>query len=234
MTAENFFIALEEVFKSSPFLGLGASFLAGIFFSFSPCVYPLIPITLAVVGAVSASTKLKGFLVSLIFVLGVSAIYTFLGVISSVFGVLIGTFYINPFTYFILAAVFFFLSALEFGIFKFNLPLSINYSPDSKKGLLSVFVLGMISGFAMIPCNFPVLGGILTLIALKGNVFYGAVALFIFSLGYGLILLILGTFASLVKKVPKQGKWGVVIKKSFGVGFAAIGVYFLVRFFSLM
>jgi len=232
--AENFFITLEEVFRSSPFLGLGASFLAGIFFSFSPCVYPLIPITLAVVGAVSASTRLKGLLVSLVFVLGVSVIYTFLGVASSIFGVLVGAFYINPITYFVLAGVFFFLSAVEFGVFKLHIPLAINYSPDSKKGLLPVFILGMVSGFAMIPCNFPVLGGILALIALKKSVFYGAAALFIFSLGYGVILLVLGTFASLVKKLPRQGRWAVFIKKGFGVGFAAIGVYFLVKFFSLV
>ncbi|MFH1503952.1 MAG: cytochrome c biogenesis protein CcdA [Candidatus Omnitrophota bacterium] len=231
---ENLLIALETIFKSSPIIGLGVSFLAGILSSFSPCIYPLIPVTLAVIGASSAAAKFRGFSISLTFVLGISVTYTFLGIVSSYFGILLGTFRVNPLTYLILGFVFLFLGALEFGILKLNIPFSLNYNPGPKKGLISIFILGIISGFAMIPCSFPVLSGILTLITLRKSVFYGASALFIFSLGYGMILLVLGTFASLIKKIPKQGVWALIVKKGLGLSFVIIGLYFLSKSFRMI
>ena len=95
--AEQFLANLENIFVTSPFWGLGASFLAGMLVSFSPCIYPLIPVTLGIVGAVSASTRFKGFFISLVFVLGVALVYTILGIVSSVFGILLGRFFVNPF-----------------------------------------------------------------------------------------------------------------------------------------
>jgi len=228
--AEQFLIYLEEVFGTNPVLGLGASFLAGVVVSFSPCIYPLIPITLGVVGAASASTKFKGFFISLVFVLGISLVYTILGVASSLFGILLGRFFVNPVTYLILTLVFFLLGASYLGIIKLNIPFSLSYNQGAKKGFFSIFIMGVVGGLAVIPCNFPVLGAILSLISLKRNVFYGGTALFLFSLGYGVILIILGTFTALIRKLPKQGLWLIIIKRIVGLIFAAMGVYFLMKF----
>ncbi len=228
-------INLEKIFTTSHIWGLGASFFAGFLVSFSPCIYPLIPITLGVTGAAACTSKLRGFTTSFVFVLGIASVYTLLGIASSVFGLFLATFFINPFTYFFLSAIFFVLGCSLTGIIKLNIPFfSINQEHSPKKGLISVFVLGAISGFAIIPCNFPVLGAILSLISLKKSVLYGGTALFLFSLGYGTTLIILGTFSSLIKRLPKGGKWLIVIHKIIGLLFLAIGSFFLFKFITLI
>lgn len=223
-------IGLGKLFTSFSFLGLGASFLSGILVSFSPCIFPLIPITLGIVGAVSATTKLRGFLVSFVFVLGVAFIYTILGVLSALFGILWGAIFINPITYMALAIIFFTLSASSFGLIKINMPLSLGCTYKAKGNLISLFILGIISAFALIPCNFPVLGGILSLISIERNVLYGGTALFLFALGQGTLLIILGTSTSLIKKLPKQSLWLVIIRKFLGLVLALMGIYFMIKF----
>lgn len=227
---EQLLINLEKIFLASPLLGLGASFLGGVLVSFSPCVYPLIPITLGVVGATKTSSHLKGFLISLTFVLGVAFVYTALGIISSVFGILLGNLFINPITYLVLAIVFLFLGISCFDFINLKIPFSVHWA---KKGTFSVFILGAISGLAIIPCSFPVLGAILSFIALKKSILYGGLALFLFSLGYGTILLILGTFTSLIKKLPKEGFWVVFAERVPGVIFIIMGIYFVLKFITL-
>ncbi|MDP8290319.1 MAG: cytochrome c biogenesis protein CcdA, partial [Candidatus Susulua stagnicola] len=115
-------VNLDKLFTPFTFLGLGISFIAGVLASLSPCILPLIPITLGIVGAVSASTKLRGFLISLSFVLGLSVIYTTLGIVSAFFGILLGTLFINPITYIVLAILFFLFSAISLGLISINLP----------------------------------------------------------------------------------------------------------------
>ena len=228
-------LELEEIFKTSPFLGLGVSFLAGILVSFSPCIYPLIPITLGVVGAESALTKLKGFFISLTFVLGIAFVYTILGIISSFFGILLGTFLANPTTYLVLTIIFIILGLSLLGGIKINIPFfAFNYECSENKEFFSIFILGMVSGLAIIPCNFPVLGAILSLISLRKSVLYGGIALFFFSLGYGAILIVLGTFTALIRKLPKQGSWLIITKRVFGVILVATGIYFLLKFIALI
>lgn len=228
-------INLEKVFTASPGLGLGASFLAGVLVSFSPCIYPLIPITLGIVGVESASTRLRSFSISLIFVLGFAVVYTVLGIISSLAGKLLGVFFVNPITYLILTVILFFLGFSSLAGFTINIPFfSFNYDSGKGKDYFSIFILGMVSAFGIIPCSFPVLGAILSLISLQQNIIYGAVALFLFSLGFGTLLIILGTFSGLIKKLPKQGLWLIVVKRISGLLLITVGVYFLFKFINLI
>jgi thiol:disulfide interchange protein DsbD len=271
----HFLINLEKIFDSSPILGLGVSILGGIVVSLSPCIMPLIPITLSIVGATTASSRLKGFLISLIFVLGIATTYTILGATTAFFGVFLGKVFDNLITYSILGILFLifglYLVGRNFGItvsasavvlvifymifcgnkklillallillgfiisqnIKLNfLSFSYNYSPKATK--ISIFILGLISGLAIVPCNFPVLGAILSIIYFKKDVLYGASALFLFSLGYGVILIALGTFTSLLNKLPKQGFGLIIIRKSLGLILIFMGAYFVSRFIRLM
>jgi len=223
---------LEEIFNSSPTLGLGVSFLAGILVSFSPCIFPLIPITLGVVGATSVSSRAKGFFVSAVFVLGIATIYTVLGVIAALFQVIFEKFFINPITYIFLGLFFIMMGLSLLGLIKINF-FSFTHNYKHKPTYPSIFVLGLISGLSIIPCNFPVLGSILTLISLKKDIVYGAVALLIFSLGYGTVLIILGTFTSLIAKLPKRSKMVIIINKSLGVVMLLMGIYFFLKFVSM-
>lgn len=226
---EQLLINLERTLQTSPFLGLFSSFIAGIIVSFSPCIYPLIPITLSIVGVASTSSRKKGFLLSFIFVLGICFVYTILGFSAALLGFVFNLFFINPITYFLLTIIFFILGLSTLDII--NLHISF-FTPhyDYKKGLISLFILGIISGLALVPCNFPVLGAILTLISLKKNILYGGLALFLFSLGYGTVLIFLGTFSSFIGKLPKQNIWFTVIRKIQGGVILIMGIYFLVKF----
>ncbi|MEI8350505.1 MAG: cytochrome c biogenesis protein CcdA [Candidatus Omnitrophota bacterium] len=225
----HFLPELDKLFhSSSPLLGLVISFFAGIVASFSPCLWPLIPITLGIVGVTAATSRLKGFFISIIFVSGIAVFNTILGIFAASLGIFLNKFFNNPVTYIFLGILFFILGLSFLGILKISLfSLSYNYTP--KETMQSVFILGFISGLANIPCNFPVLGSILSLVSLKKDVVYAAAALFIFSLGYGTILVILGTFTSLISKLPKESKWLLVIRKIMGIGILGMGIYFITK-----
>ncbi|MDD5584260.1 MAG: cytochrome c biogenesis protein CcdA [Candidatus Omnitrophica bacterium] len=230
---EQTLLNLERFLNGSPIIGVGVSFLAGVLSSLSPCIYPLIPITLGIVGAAHAVSRSKGFVVSSLFVLGVALTYTTLGVIASAFGILLSIFFINPVTYVALALILITLGLYTLDIIKVNIPL---FAPtyNSRGNKLSVFILGIVSGFALIPCNIPVMGAILSIISLKKDIFYGGTCLFVFSLGYGVPLIILGTFASLIRRLPKQGLWLIMIKKGIGGLLIFTGIYFLVKFINIL
>ncbi len=228
----HFLHSLETIFNSSPGLGLGVSFLAGVLVSFSPCIFPLIPITLGVVGATAVNSRAKGFLTSAVFVLGIALIYTILGVAAALFNVVLEKFFVNPVTYIFLGLFFFAMGLSLLGFIKINF-FSFTHNYTHKPTYPSIFLLGLISGLSIIPCNFPVLGSILTLISLKKDVAYGAVALFLFSLGYGSILIILGTFTSLVAKLPKRSKIAIIIHRFVGIMMLLVGVYFFLKFISM-
>lgn len=223
-------INLDRLFNTSSGFGLIISFVAGVLAGFSPCIYPLIPITLGVIGKFCTSTKLHSAFVSLIFVLGVATLYTGLGVIASLAGLFLASFIVNPITYFILFLIFFVLGLSEYGFF--SLPLaffSVNYPQVNSRNLFSLFILGIISGLAMIPCNFPVLFSILDMIAAKRNIVYGGVALFIFSLGYGTLLIFFGIFGSLIRTLPKHPFWSIIAKNLIASVLIAVSIYFLYK-----
>jgi thiol:disulfide interchange protein len=226
---------LENLIVNHSYWGFLASFVAGVLSSFTPCIYPLIPITVGIIGAYSLSSRRRGFLLSLVFVLGISVIYTSLGVICALLGIFIGNIVFNPVAYGILAVLLFILGLAMFDI---NLLPAIKFSLTRDKftvtgrPFLSLFTSGMIAGIVAIPCIFPIVGAILSIITLKNNVVYGAANLFFFSLGYGLILIVLGTFTSFIWKLPKSGSWLIILKKCFGIILILIGGYFALKTFS--
>ncbi|MFA6281646.1 MAG: cytochrome c biogenesis protein CcdA [Candidatus Omnitrophota bacterium] len=224
---------LEASFSASPLLGLLASFLAGIIVSFSPCILPLVPITLSIVGATSVSSRRKGFAVSLVFVLGVATTYTILGILAAVFYVFIDKFFMNPFVYGFLSLFFTVMALSALGVVKFNF-FALNHNYKHKENLFSIFIFGAISGLAITPCNFPVLGSILTLISLRKDIFYNALALFLFALGSGLILVILGTFSSFIVKLPKRSLWLIIINRLLGIVMLFVGIYFFLKLISML
>jgi thiol:disulfide interchange protein DsbD len=230
---ENIATYLEGVVASYSALGMCAAFLAGIVASFSPCIYPLIPVTLGIIGAYSVSSKGKGFLLSLIFVLGIASVYTALGIISASLGIFFGQITAHPISYAVVGTLLLLFGLSQFEIIRipFLVP---QLTHKSKKSYLSVFFSGMVSGIVALSCILPVLGTILSIIALKKNVFYGAFSLFFFALGYGVILLVLGTFTSLISKLPKTGGWLIIIKRCVGIILISTSIYFFIKVFTLL
>ncbi|KKL22408.1 hypothetical protein LCGC14_2435740 [marine sediment metagenome] len=228
---EGFLQGLEGYLSASPFLAYIAVFLSGVLTSFTPCVYPMIPITIAYIGGRSGESRLKGLFLSIFYVIGMAATYSALGAFAAMTGKLFGAASTNPILYLVVANVFIFLGLSMLDVFTLPIPSFLTSRQPGKKsgGYFGAFLVGLLAGTVAAPCTAPVLGVVLTFVAAKQNVIYGMTLLFVFSIGLGTLLIIVGTFAGLMSSMPKTGKWSVAIKKIFGYLMIAAGEYFLVQ-----
>ena len=232
---EHFFNNIPQIIQSNPPLAFVAVFIAGVVVSFTPCVYPVIPLTLGFIGARSAGGKWKGFLLSLVYVLGMALTYAVLGAFASLSGKLFGQIGSHPLTYFFVANVCLLLGLSMLDVFQIP-QISIGNSLQAKKkgGFLGVFVVGLFSGLIVGPCTAPVLAAVLVYVASKHNLFYGFSLLFVFGYGVGFLMIILGTFTGLLASIPKSGKWLNRIKKIFGWVLILAAEYLLIKMGGLL
>ncbi len=194
-------------------------FIGGILTSFTPCVYPVIPITIGYIGARSAGKPLRGLGLSAIFVLGIAIIYSGLGLLSAATGTLFGSVSGSPYIMMGVAVIFAVMGFSMLGAFEIALPASWQgklQSSGKKTGLLGPLLVGMVSGLVMAPCVGPVIVALLAWVAKTQSLFLGWALLFVFSLGLGILFLVIGTFAGAIQALPKAGGWMEGIKKGFG------------------
>jgi cytochrome c-type biogenesis protein len=219
---EQFIQGLSVYLQESFILAYMAVYLGGVLVSFTPCVYPVIPITIAFIGARGGGSRGQGFLLSLIYVFGMAVTYTALGGIAALSGKLFGQMQTNPWTYFVMANICLLmgLSMLNVFMLPFRTPQFITrIQPRAKsKGLVSSFLIGAASGLVMGPCTAPVLAVLLGYAATRQDMLYAMT-----------LLIILGTFAGLLANLPKSGPWMTKIGSLFGWLLIAAGEYFLIQ-----
>jgi thiol:disulfide interchange protein DsbD len=206
-----------------------AAYLAGVLVSFTPCIYPVIPITAAVIGGQRDISGARGFVLSLFFVLGLALTYTALGVFAALTGKLFGTIQTSPLTLGALGGLFILMGLAMLDVFQLSLE---RYAPrgltgGNRKGIFGSFMIGVTSGLILGPCTAPVLAVILGVVAARQSVFFGGSLLFVFSLGVGSLLVLVGTFAGILASLPKSGAWMTGVKKLSGIVMLAAGAYFL-------
>ncbi|MBU0709918.1 MAG: sulfite exporter TauE/SafE family protein [Candidatus Omnitrophica bacterium] len=201
------------------------AFLGGILASFTPCVYPLVPVIVGYIGVKSQGERFKGFFLSLIFVTGIAITYSTLGLVASLTGTIFGKISSHPITYISVGIVIILFGVSMFGLIK--LPTLTVRPAKQKEGYLGVFLLGLTSGFLVSPCLTPVMGSILLYLSTKQSVLYGTTLLMSFAYGMGLIFVLAGTFSALLLNLPKPGKWTVYLKKLMALILIATGTYFL-------
>lgn len=206
-------------------LAISAGFLTAL----SPCVYPLIPITLSVMGARKYESPLQGFLVSLSYTLGMAAIYSTLGIIFASVGRMTGSLMQRPEALLIIALIFFLMALSSLGLFSLSLPekWSSKLGQLGGQGIKGAFLMGLVAGLLAAPCTGPVLGVILTIIAEKRDILWGLTLMLSFSLGMGLPFLLLGTFSSALLHLPKSGVWMEKVKKILGALMLSVAFYYL-------
>lgn len=203
-------------------------FAFGVAASLTPCVYPMIPITMVVVGA-KGGGRLRGFLLSLALVLGMAVTYSALGVLAARSGAAFGALAQRP-AFLVPVSLLFALFALSlFGAFEIRLPagLQARLQGGSRQGFLGAFLMGLVLGPISAPCVGPVVGTVLLGIATQGQVLLGALQLFTFALGMGVLFLAVGTFSA---SLPRSGEWLVTLKQFLGLvalGFAAWNIRLL-------
>ena len=231
---DNFFYFVDTLIKNHPLFSVPLVFISGVLVSFTPCFYPLIPVILGIIGINSDVSRRKALLLSIIYVLGLSFTYTVLGLVSSLTGSMFGEFAKRAFFQFTAAIVFMIMGLVLLDIMHIPLTFSLNLRPK-KMGYLGIFALGILSGLVVGGCTFPVLGSILALMVLNQNIFFVGLLLFIFSLGIGLIFIIVAVSeANLLEFLKKNAIFFLGIKKALGIMLVLISLYFLRRGFYLL
>lgn len=204
-------------------------FAAGFLASLTPCVYPVIPIIMGYVGGRSGGRKLKGFTLSLFFVLGLALVYSLLGVAAAMTGSLIGISFQNPIVVTAIAAIFIIMGLSLAGLFSIPVPawISSKVSGSHKSDIAGALIVGGIAAVIAAPCVGPVLIALLSWISQSGNVLLGFWLTFVFSLGMSVIFLVAGTFSGAIAALPRGGKWMSTVKYFFSALLIAGGIFFL-------
>lgn len=224
--------SIESHIESNLPLALVLIFIFGFLTSLTPCVYPLIPITLAVVGARAGAktNKRKAFKLSCIYVLGIATTYSLLGVLAAKTGALFGQALSYPSVIIAFAILFFAMALSIFGVFEIAVPakLTNKFQKNTKeKSSFAAFTAGLIAGIVASPCVGPVLVGVLAYIAKTQSLILGFVLLFTFAMGMGVLFIALGTFSNVIHKVPKSGPWMNLVKYILGSMLLALSLYYL-------
>ncbi len=221
---------IEKILKEKGLIaGILLAFLAGLFASLTPCVYPLIPITIGLFGAQDTASKFQGFKRSTIYVLGIAVTYTLLGVTAAWFGSVFGGAMQSPWVLSGIALLFIVLGTSSIGLFEIQVPGSIQtkLSQTSGNGAKKAFIMGLVAGIIAAPCVGPIVAGILLYVAQTQDPLLGALLLFSFSIGMGQLFLVLGTFSSMINNLPKSGGWLDASKVVFGAVFWGVAIYYL-------
>ncbi len=214
---ESLFSNIETLIQTNPPLAFFAIFVAGVFVSFTPCVYPVIPLTLGYIGARSAGNRWKGFSLSLVYVLGMALVYAVLGAFAALTGRLFGQIGSSPWAYFFVGNMCLLLGLSMLGLFETpQIAFSKEAPKKHRKGYLGAFWVGVFSGLIVGPCTAPVMAAILVYVSSRQNVLYGFSLLFTFGYGVGFLMILLGTFTGLLSSIPKSGAWLENVKKAFG------------------
>ncbi len=214
--------------KSGLLLSLLIVFFGGLMLNLTPCVYPLIPITVGYFGGQSEGRIGKLFLLGTLYVLGMALTYSVVGVVTSLSGAVFGTLLQNKFVIIGIALLFVALSLSQFGVYEFKLPDSLVAKAGSaKSGTFGAFFMGLTMGIVAAPCVGPFVLGMVTYVAAKGDPYYGLLMFFVMALGLGLPYLILALFSGKIKRLPRAGNWMEGIKHVFGFLLLAMAIYFV-------
>lgn len=235
------FSGISAQLSASPVSALALVFVAGVFTSLNPCIYPMIPITAAIVGGQTVGAekppKWRTAFLTFAYVFGLAAVYSTLGLVAGVTGTMFGTISTNPWLYFAMANVLILAALAMFDVIPIRLPaaLAARAATAGTAGRASgALVMGAMSGLVAAPCGAPVMAAILTWVGSKGSPTLGFVYLLVFSLGMCTLLVVVGLASGAAARLPRAGTWMVWVKKGFGVLMLAVAQYYLIEMGKLL
>ncbi len=203
-------------------------FLSGLALNLTPCVYPMIPITISYFGGQAQGRKGSLIAHASLYIIGMAVTYSILGVFAAMTGSLFGTALQHPPVLIFIALIMVLLALSMFDVYEFRMPAFLNrLAGGSQKGFFGTFLMGLTVGIVAAPCIGPFVLGLLTYVGNKGNAILGFVLFFVLAVGMGIPFLVLGVFSGSIKKLPRSGAWMVWVRKVFGFILLAMAVYFL-------
>lgn len=227
-------LKVSQYLQDRSFLLFPALFIAGLLMNLTPCVYPLIPITINVLsrfgaGAHGAAQVRRRKLLPIFYVLGIALAYALMGVVAAMTGQVFGSLLQSKAVSVAIAALMFVLGLWMIGVFSgaaiqnlaHKLPIS------EKHPRLGVFTMGAVSGLVAAPCTGPVLSTLLVLISQTKDPVYGFTLMIFFSFGFGSPYLVLGTLSQKMSKLPRIGYTMQIIKYVFASLMFALTAYYL-------
>ena len=215
-----------------PLEGLMFAFGGGLLASFSPCLYPMVPITIAIVGGgARAASRTRTFALALVYACGLAVAYSALGLLAGLSGSLFGAVSTNPWLHFAMANVMLLAAAMMADVIPVPVPASVQqFAANAGTGgrASGAFVMGAVSGLVAAPCGAPVLAGILSWVTLSHNAMLGFFYLLAFSFGMCALLLVVSLGADTVLRLPRPGAWMVNVKRFFALVLLGVAEYYLI------
>ncbi len=203
-------------------------FVGGLALNLTPCVYPLIPITISYFGGQTEGRKGSLLMHAIIYVLGMAITYSILGVIAALTGSLFGAALQNPYVLIVIAAILVGLALSMFDVYEIRMPTFLsNFAGGAKKGGFGTFFMGLTVGIVAAPCIGPFVLALLTFVGEKGDVVLGFWMFFTLAMGLGIPFVFLAIFSGSLHKLPRSGSWMVWVRTVFGFILVAMAVYFL-------
>jgi cytochrome c-type biogenesis protein len=224
--------SFEAYLRTGSPLAFAAAFLGGVLVSLTPCVYPILPVTVGFLGSRGGGSRRRTFLLSGAYAIGMALTYAALGMAAGLTGKVFGEVTAHPLSYLAMANVCLVLALSMFDVIRVPLPAFLSRTGSaggSADGIAGALVVGLFSGVIVGPCTAPVLGGLLLYVGASGNPLFGASLLFTFAMGMGLPVVALGAFAGLLAALPKSGAWTTRIQRAFGVLLLLAAEYLLLE-----
>lgn len=207
---------------------IALAFLLGLLLSLTPCIYPMVPITVGILQAQGSKSLSSNFLLALAYSAGLATTFAFLGLGAAFAGHMVGALLSNPIVIGVIVVLLIYVALSLFGLYELYIPRSLrNRGQMGKASYVSAFVFGAASGTVASPCLSPGLILMLTLVATLKSVPLGFILLFAFGFGLSVPLLIIGTFSSSLALLPQAGMWMLEINYLFGFMLFAMALYFL-------
>jgi thiol:disulfide interchange protein DsbD len=218
----------DDIASKGLFLAFLGVFIGGLALNLTPCIYPVIPITIGYFGAQSKGKTSYTMLLAVFYLLGMAIMYSSLGLVASLTGGLFGAALQNPIVLIIIALVMVGLSLSMFGVYEIQVPARLsNLAGTSKQGVVGAFFMGLTVGIVAAPCIGPFVLGLLTFVGENGNPLLGFSIFFTLAIGLGLPLVIIAILSGSIHKLPKSGQWMEWVRKLFGFILLGMALYFL-------
>ncbi|HVT39930.1 MAG TPA: cytochrome c biogenesis protein CcdA [Gemmatimonadaceae bacterium] len=210
-------------------------FLAGVLTSLTPCVYPMIPITAAIVGGASVGappSRRRAAMLTFAYVLGLALVYSSLGLFAGMSGTLFGSVSSNPWLYFLMANLLIVAALAMVDVLPVRVPAWLMQraaTAGDGERVTGAFTMGAMSGLVAAPCSAPVMAAVLTWVTRTKSPILGFAYLFSFSLGMCTLLVAVGLSSGVVAKLPRAGVWMVWVKRVFAIIMLGVAEYYLLK-----